>query len=63
MQTTLMKDPTTQIKETVLCTASDTVQEHGVIEVLEELSLSSTEAACKNSQPLLDWDEYNQVAL
>ena len=53
----------TQISETVLCTASANVDSHQMLCTVEELSLSSTEAACLSSHALLDWDEYSEVAL
>jgi len=34
-----------------------------VVDGVEDVTLSSTEAVCKNTHHLLDWDEYSEVAL
>jgi len=58
-----MQDPTTQIKELVLCQASENVDDHPIREVVESATVSATAAACRSSHELLDWDEYREVAL
>ena len=58
-----MQDPTTHIKETVLCTASDNVDSHAMLAAVESCAVSSTEAACLSAHKLLDWREYRDVAL
>lgn len=52
-----------QIKEVWRMQASENVDDHTTLCMIEDCVLSSTEATCLNSEPLLDFDEYNQVAL
>ena len=53
----------THISEVVLCTASQNVDSHPILCAIQELSLSSTESACKSQDNLLDFDEYMGVEL
>lgn len=51
--------PDTEIKEVVLCQASENVDSHPLLCALEDTVISSTESAIRNSNPLANWDEYN----
>jgi len=54
---------TTAVKQTVLCSASSNVDTHAVLCALEDVSVSSTEAACLSQHNLLDFAEFDQVEL
>jgi len=48
------------IKDTVLSTASKNIHTHELVCALEDVSISSTSAAIRNSHPVANFEEYNQ---
>jgi hypothetical protein len=54
--------PRTAVLEAILSGVSAELDDDAV-RGLENVSLSATEAACQNSEPLLDWNEYQDVEL
>jgi hypothetical protein len=60
--TETLTTPRTAIRETILEGTSGGLEDDAV-RALEDVSLSATEAACWNRYPLLDFDEYSEVAL
>lgn len=54
---------TTEILDVWQSQASENVDSHAVLDAIDESVRDSTEAACRNSIALLDWGDYNQVAL
>ena len=44
-----MQDPTTQIKELVLCQASENVEDHWMLAAVESASVSATAAATEGA--------------
>lgn len=55
--------PTTELKEVVLCQVSENITTHPTLCAVESCALRSTEAAILSDHHLLDWDEYSEVAL
>ena len=54
--------PQTTVRDTILSTLSPDLTPEAV-DAVEDVTLSSTEAACLSSHELLDWDEYRGVRL
>lgn len=55
-------NPRTAVRDVILAGVSDGLDADAV-RGIEDVSLSSTEAACLSGHNLLDWDEYREVAL
>lgn len=54
--------PRTEITDVILVDASDYLDEDG-IEGLLDASISATQTAIENRDPLLDWEEYEEAIL
>jgi hypothetical protein len=54
--------PRTAIRDAILTGVSAEL-DSTVIRSLEDACLSATEAACRNCHPLLNFDEYREIAL
>lgn len=52
----------TVVRDAILSNVSAELDTDAILAV-EDVSVSATEAACRNSCPLLDFDEYNAVHL
>jgi len=60
--TETMITPRMAIREIILEGMSEELDDNAV-RALEDVCLSATEAACRNSHPLLNWNEYQGVTL
>jgi hypothetical protein len=60
--TETMITPRMAIREIILEGMSEELDDNAV-RALEDVCLSATEAAFRNSEPLLDFDEFSEVAL
>jgi len=54
--------PRSAIRDAILAGVSPELND-AAVRGLENISLSATEAACRNRHPLLNFDEYREIAL